>query len=256
MDIYNKNTGHYIIRLDDACPTMNHENWRRIEKLLDRYKIKPIVGVIPDNMDSDFKWEKDQKFWEHVRYWQKKGWCIALHGLHHKYTAVLSTKNYFQKCTSRKTEFSGISLDDQRIMIHKGIKIMRSHNIFPECFYAPSHTFDSNTVSALHEEGIHFISDGYALYPYKKSNMIFIPSICNSPFPFPIGIFTYVFHPSFMKEGEFNRLKKFLEYCGRNCITFEDAILEKNIKNRQGLFGMLLENIIYIIRVLKNNFRK
>ena len=28
---------HYVIRLDDACPTMNHANWNRMECLLDKY---------------------------------------------------------------------------------------------------------------------------------------------------------------------------------------------------------------------------
>lgn len=37
---------HYVIRLDDACPTMNHANWNRMEYLLDKYSVRPIVGVI------------------------------------------------------------------------------------------------------------------------------------------------------------------------------------------------------------------
>lgn len=49
---------NYIIRLDDACPTMNHENWRKVEKLLDKYDIRPIVGIIPNSKDDLFKWGK------------------------------------------------------------------------------------------------------------------------------------------------------------------------------------------------------
>lgn len=75
---------HYVIRLDDACPTMNHANWNRMECLLDKYSIRPIVGVIPENQDPDFAWKNDKSFWERVHFWQEKGWSIAVHGLHHR----------------------------------------------------------------------------------------------------------------------------------------------------------------------------
>ena len=41
----------YILRLDDASDYMDVEKWSRMEELLDKYQIKPLVGVIPDNQD-------------------------------------------------------------------------------------------------------------------------------------------------------------------------------------------------------------
>ena len=41
----------YLIRLDDACPTMDWGKWRRMERILDKYKVKPMVGIIPENND-------------------------------------------------------------------------------------------------------------------------------------------------------------------------------------------------------------
>ncbi len=38
----------YFIRLDDVCPKMNIERWDTMERLLDQYKVKPLVGIIPD----------------------------------------------------------------------------------------------------------------------------------------------------------------------------------------------------------------
>lgn len=35
----------YIMRLDDACEKRNIKCWDRIEKILDNYGIKPLVGV-------------------------------------------------------------------------------------------------------------------------------------------------------------------------------------------------------------------
>lgn len=54
----------YCIRLDDACPQMNAEKWARIERILDKYKVKPIVGVIPENRDPDFVAVADETFGE------------------------------------------------------------------------------------------------------------------------------------------------------------------------------------------------
>ena len=34
----------YIVRLDDACPQMNHENWHRMEELLDKKYAETIVS--------------------------------------------------------------------------------------------------------------------------------------------------------------------------------------------------------------------
>ena len=46
----------YLIRLDDACHQSNWDNWDKIQQLFSKYKIKPIVGVIPSNRDQKFKY--------------------------------------------------------------------------------------------------------------------------------------------------------------------------------------------------------
>ena len=57
----------YLIRLDDACPTMDHAKWQRMEDILDKYGIKPMVGVIPNNEDSQLKIKnEDEGFWGKV----------------------------------------------------------------------------------------------------------------------------------------------------------------------------------------------
>ena len=35
----------YILRLDDASDYMDVKKWQRMEELLDRYGIKPLVGI-------------------------------------------------------------------------------------------------------------------------------------------------------------------------------------------------------------------
>ena len=41
-----------LLRLDDASDYMDIEKWQRLEEFLDRYGIKPLVGIIPDNQDA------------------------------------------------------------------------------------------------------------------------------------------------------------------------------------------------------------
>lgn len=37
-----------LVRFDDICPTMDWEQWKRAVKILKRYDVKPLIGVIPD----------------------------------------------------------------------------------------------------------------------------------------------------------------------------------------------------------------
>ena len=41
----------YLLRLDDASEYMDTGKWARTEKLLDKYGVKPIFGIIPHNED-------------------------------------------------------------------------------------------------------------------------------------------------------------------------------------------------------------
>lgn len=62
----------YIIRLDDACEKRNIANWDRMEKLLDSYGVKPLVGVIPDCQDPMMEqYPTDLDFWNRVYSWEK-----------------------------------------------------------------------------------------------------------------------------------------------------------------------------------------
>lgn len=61
---------NFILRLDDACEKMDIENWSRMESLLDKYSIKPLVGVIPHCEDSMMeKYQTDMFFWEKAVSW-------------------------------------------------------------------------------------------------------------------------------------------------------------------------------------------
>lgn len=241
----------YIIRLDDACETMNHFNWNRMGELLDKYDVKPLVGVIPQNRDKDFSWEKDDQFWEKVSDWKNKGWDISLHGLTHEMHRIVSGTVLFQKSHGINTEFAGVPYEKQIEMLNQGMEILKSHKITPCSFFAPAHTFDNYTIEALKTiHDIRFVSDGYALKAYRKNGMIFLPSICDGPFNLPFGIYTFVFHPSKMNDDSFERLENFLKKNKTKIITATEAL--NKVSKKQGLIGQLMESIIYFLRGLRN----
>ena len=51
----------FFIRLDDACPRMHSENWKRVLKILSTFDIKPIIAVIPDNQDESLMYDKENE---------------------------------------------------------------------------------------------------------------------------------------------------------------------------------------------------
>ena len=69
----------YLIRLDDACPTMDAAKWQRMFDILNQYGIRPMVGIIPQNKDPKQEIDKeDSKFWEKVDEWKAKGYTCQI----------------------------------------------------------------------------------------------------------------------------------------------------------------------------------
>lgn len=214
----------YLIRLDDACPTMDHLLWNRMESILDRYGVKPMVGVIPHNEDVKQQIDsEDANFWQHVKDWEQKGWTIAMHGYNHVYSSNEGGINPLWK----KSEFAGHPIDVQRDKIKKGVAIMRKKGINPKYFFAPSHTFDENTLIALKEEtDIRFISDTIASNPYKDGDFVYVPQQSGHPIRLPFGgLVTICYHPNTMKEFDFDKAESFIKDNLNNITSFDSLQL-------------------------------
>jgi predicted deacetylase len=211
---------YYLIRLDDACPTLNKDKWEKMEKILDKYSIKPMVGIIPNNKNVDLEIDlPDSSFWEKARFWQEKGWTIALHGFDHVYLTNFEGINPVQK----RSEFAGLLLKEQEEKIEKGLSIFKEHNIHANYFYAPSHTFDENTLKALlNKANIRKVSDTIARFPYKKSDIIFYPqqfgSLRNIKIP---GYWTFCIHPNTMDDKDFYDFENLIQRNHKKFISFE-----------------------------------
>lgn len=231
----------YILRLDDACEKMDIEKWDRMEQLLDKYGVKPLVGIIPyceDPMMDDYP--VDSKFWSKVNNWITKDWSIAMHGYNHVYSTECGGINPINK----RSEFAGEPLEVQKEKICKGIGIMREHGINPKIFFAPSHTFDKNTLLALKAESdINIISDTIANDVYYQDDFQFVPQQSGRVRKLPFKVVTFCYHPNMMKTADFVYLEQFLE---KNAVLFTKFELTVNEKRKKSILDKILEKIYFL----------
>ena len=217
----------YLLRLDDACDTMDKDKWERVEKILDKNNILPLIALIPNNNDDNMvKQSKIINFKDIIERWKKKGWEIGQHGYDHCYINNCGGINP----VNLRSEFAGTSLEKQLEKIQLGKKIiLEEYNIESNIFIAPSHTFDENTITALKENRIFKISDGKFLYPCKYKGVVFIPQqvgdFRNILFP---GVWTFCYHPNEMKENDFIKFEKFLEK-NKDCYNIIKPVVESAV---------------------------
>ena len=235
----------YIMRLDDACEKRDIEKWDRMEAMLDKYGIKPLVGVIPDCQDPMMQeYRVDENFWYKVHAWESKGWTIAMHGYQHVYTTECGGINPVNK----RSEFAGETLKRQKEMIKKGYSIIKSHELNPKVFFAPSHTFDENTLVALREEtDIRIISDTIANRAYLKYGFTFVPQQSGQCRKLPFKVVTFCYHPNTMSEEVFLKLERFL----RSNKNKFDVFPNEKVIREESLFDKCLCKIYFLAKRIR-----
>ena len=197
----------YFFRLDDIAPNMDWINFSRIRDIFKRYGIKPLFAIIPDLKDPKLlNFELNSDFWNVVRELSSDGWIAGQHGYRHLANGdggVLKIHN--------SGEFGGLDFESQKTMIASGKEIIERNGVNSEIFIAPRHSFDQNTVEALKINKFNFISDGIALYPFKKWGIIWLPQILWRPRKWLFGMITVALHPNTMTGKDFENLEKFIE---------------------------------------------
>lgn len=240
----------YLIRLDDACPTMDGAKWQRMFDILDRYGVRPMVGIIPHNEDPKQEIDApDVEFWNKAKQWQQKGYAIALHGYNHCYISNEGLKGL--NPLWERSEFAGVPYDVQKQKIRDGFEILLSNGVKPKYFFAPSHTFDENTLKALREcTDIRIISDTIATKPYKRGDFVFLPQLGGHCTEMKInGIWTFCLHPSTMMDANFETTERFLKEHKEEFVSFESFDLD-NLKGK-GLLDCLLSKAYFLRRKLR-----
>lgn len=210
----------FLFRIDDVCPEMDWRKFYKLCKIFDELGVKPLLAVIPQNEDLDLKKGKfNDDFWKEIRNMKSLNYTIGMHGYLHK----SENNNSGILKINKRSEFSGLSFDNQLLKIRDGAEIFKNHGLDTKFFIAPYHSFDKNTIKALKEEKFYYISDGIALWPFKKNNILFIPQISGKVRKFPFGIITFCFHPNSLNNGDFLEIEKFIEKNKDKIVTFDWA---------------------------------
>ena len=234
----------YIIRMDDACPVMDYKKWDRLENILDKHGVRPLIAVIPKNEDPRLiRQDEDPHFWSKVKKWKEKGWEIAQHGYNHVYHLNRKSIIPFKK----KSEFSGLPFDEQCAKIDKGFRIFSEHGIEPRVFIAPGHAFDKTTIAAIKKTtNFDIVSDGYFLKPVNYLNINWIPQQLGRPRKMPWGLWTICLHPNNMNEAQFDDVEMFLERHRNDVIEVCDVKIFNKINILNKVFSILFYFLIFL----------
>lgn len=240
-----------LIRFDDICPTMNYEQWNKADKILQKYKIKPLLGVIPECKDPELQIENiHQDFWDYMKSLQKRGYTMAMHGCFHLYD--IDSRGIVN--TGNKSEFAGHSYEIQYEKIAYGKKKLEEHGIFTDIFFAPAHSYDKNTLKALSKNGFRYISDGKSRKAFVRNGIMCIP--CRSggcPKIRKNGYYTAVFHAHEWSRPDkaygYKELKNLCTKYYRDVVSFDEYVKRKTGNH----IGQLFDEKMYLFWI--NNIK-
>jgi predicted deacetylase len=198
----------YLLRIDDLCPTVCAERWQQFQSLIEDFQLHPILAVVPDNQDPELKISPPNPvFWDSMRALEAAGAAIGLHGYRH----VCASRGRSLVALHRVSEFAGVPAATQQAWIGDGMRILRGHGLDPNIWIAPRHGFDRNTLTALREEGILHLSDGFARVPFLRSGLTWIPQQLWAPVEKDRGLWTVCVHPNTASDAEIVALRSFLD---------------------------------------------
>ena len=213
----------YLLRFDDLCPTIPRECWERFRKLTERFGVHPILAIVPDNRDPELaSGPADPAFWDAMRALEAAGACVAVHGHQH----LCQSKGKSLLGLHTETEFAGVDFATQRQWIQAGFRILRDQNLHPRLWIAPRHGFDLNTLQALRDTGVEYISDGFARIPHRRHGITWIPQQLWSPVLKQRGLWTICIHPHTASSSDAARLEQFLELHADAFTSFDRAVKE------------------------------
>ncbi len=237
----------YFFRLDDIAPNMNWDDFKRIVHIFKKYDVKPLLAVIPDNQDTELlKHPLNHEFLIIIGDLKRNGWTIAQHGYRHIY----GNQNGGILNINSKGEFAGLNFETQKQMTENGKKILEKKFGDINTFIAPAHSFDKNTVIALSANNFKYISDGIALYPFKKWGLVWLPQIFWHLRKFPIGLITFALHPNTINSREIDVLEKFIHENRSEIGNFSELI---NWHGRQNVAKKFL--IFFVNQLFKYSWR-
>lgn len=242
------------VRLDDITPDMDWERFYRFKALLDKYQIKPLIGVVPDNRDENLRAKAQgapEDFWACIRQLRDQGWQIAMHGFRHIY----ATKKGGLFPLNDFSEFAGLPFEEQRRMLLEGKRILEEGGIRTELFMAPAHSYDGNTIRALKETGFKGLTDGFGDGPYEWRGLRFYPISfkLSRTFRKKSGYSTMVIHTGTLSRDDLERYEGYFRREDVQWISYEEYLGQPAAK--RGAAGRIKEFLMakgkYLIGKMK-----
>lgn len=247
-----------LVRFDDICPTMDFHQFQIAMELMDKYNVKPLLGVIPDCQDPDLNIEAPHPdFWDFVRSLQDKGYTIAMHGSVH----VFDNHARGMVVSRWDSEFAGHPYDVQLEKIRKGREILESHGIHTDIFFAPGHSYDKNTLRALSACGFKYMSDGLSSAPYMNEGIICIPALSGGVPRLAFGTnHTAVFHAhEWVRKDKAFCYKQFVNLMEKHhteCLPWDDYVnmpwgnptVQRAVERCRVFFNRYLRPILSVIK--------
>ena len=99
---------------------MRWDRYSSLCQIFDKFSVAPLLAVIPDCQDPDLlKFPQvPVDLWEHLREKRSQRWSIAQHGDQH----IFHTESAGVLGINRRSEFAGLSFEEQRDMLERGKK--------------------------------------------------------------------------------------------------------------------------------------
>lgn len=245
------------VRLDDITADMDWPKFLRFKALLDKYNIKPLIGIVPENKDENITGSREgapEDYYEYIRGLAAEGWSLSMHGYNHVYTtkkAGLFPLNNF-------SEFAGVDYAKQLEMITKGKEMLNNHGIETDVFMAPGHSYDKNTIKALLSAGFNTLTDGFAKGPviYRGIKMIPISFKMSQTFKKSAdgkkGYSTIVVHTGMLKDKDFESYEAIFKRKELEFIAYSDLLRAQ--ATGRSIFGHIKEywmaKFKYLVRTL------
>ncbi len=227
------------IRIDDVCPQMDNERFERTIRHIESCGIRGLLGVIPNCQDEHLhQGAEDPAFWEKLLELRENGWVLAMHG----YTHVYDIQSKSMVSGGLNSEFAGHPYEEQFKKLKKGIEILNLHGIKTDVFFAPSHSYDKNTLHALRNLGFKYLSDGRSTYCYRRYGLKFIPcKVYGMPRRIK-GVITLALHPCAITDKEYKPWKEYIEANRNYLVNYSELLVEKE----HGLKSQLVSEKLYV----------
>ena len=239
---------HYLIRLDDITPYMSKEKFEAVQAILDKYRVRPIIGVVPDCRDEsihgvtnarrndsiqgplhehgDGREYSDGEYKLLIHELIEKGWTVAQHGTYHVY----ETKESGLLGINPFSEYAGLPYEAQYEKLKHGKDLLKDLGIAPALFMAPGHTFDENTLKALKALGFLAITDGLYPKPYIRDDILFVPCTLVA-YDKLKGLDTICLHPNLMNDKDMADLENFLKDHCNEALSYNHESLRRDAIN-------------------------